>query len=739
LGKSDNEAGVQASRRRVEILWALLIVCATARRLPAQAPAGADKLTPAAVAESLAVLKRLDSVVRRNPNDGDAWYRMGMIAWALAERDHAKPPVKDLDWTMLAHLADTSLRIAAQVRKDYPQYGLMAGRFLLTTGVSITRAGSYGIFNDALENARKGSDPTTYAEVAVETGRVYWRRYDTFANRWSTISGRPCLPTQVLNGRYFQPTKADSNPVLASGARIALGEMLPAAQPLPFDVSGEADYLKAEELFKEAFHAQPSLERAYRQLAMLFVERNRWTELIDLARARIQAAPWDAWAWLTLGLGQHRTGHSLLAAAAFDSGLTILPAEERKRLDKLERILPLGDSSRYAGADDATRLAMQRLYWLSADPLWSQAAAKPRIEFLARVTYSELRWTVEELNVRGADTDRGEIHIRFGPPDLIALFDPPPDVCTVWAYNSGFLFQFTGQPTFATAKHGQEEVAAAMIEASPARWDNLPLPKIDSMHVQAARFRATRDSVDVFLAMRPPADTIIKSSDVASPVRADYWLLAGGTVAVSHDSIVPAPQDVATFTHRVARGNYVYRVEASADGARVAGRASAVVVAGPDSTGFTTSGFGMSDVVIARAMEDQPASARRWTDLTFTPVIGAAPRSARVDLVWESYALEPKANAVNYTVTVSLDKEQSLAGKIAARIVGSVSGRLVGDPTDDHLSLKFDRTAPSAPVLLDHITLALGTTPPGTYRMTVAVLDNVTGKATSRVTRLVIQ
>ena len=203
---------------------------------------------------------------------------------------------------------------------------------------------------------------------------------------------------------------------------------------------------------------------------MLLVEKNRWTELAAIARARLGAAPWDAWAWLTLGLAMHRQGGRPAAtAAAFDSAFALLPTDERVRLDRLERVVKPDDSTRIAKYDAATHSALQRLYWMSADPLWSREGNEPHIEFLARVTYAELRWTVEEMNVRGADTDRGDVHIRFGPADFVmslcaqypsncwAAFRPSPEqpqpmIRTIWTYANGFVFEFKGMPTFATAR-----------------------------------------------------------------------------------------------------------------------------------------------------------------------------------------------------------------------------------------------------------------------------------------------
>ena len=40
-----------------------------------------------------------------------------------------------------------------------------------------------------------------------------------------------------------------------------------------------------------------------------------------------------------------------------------------------------------------------------------------RLEFLARVVFADFRWTDDDLNLRGADSDRGDIYVRYGPPD----------------------------------------------------------------------------------------------------------------------------------------------------------------------------------------------------------------------------------------------------------------------------------------------------------------------------------
>lgn len=724
--------------RASHLLFGALLVCAPS--LAAQGPEGSRTLSAGAVAESLAVLDELNQALRANRNDAAALHRRGLIAWALSIRARTEPRIRGLDWTSLGRMADTSLRLAALIEPHSPEYLLQAGRYLLASGVSLARATSYGMFEAALEVARN-SEPSIHAELAVETGRVYWRRYDALADSWMTIgSGRPCLPTQPVVGTYFLPTKADTAERLAWGSRIIKSELAPYAMPRPFEVAGERDYLQAEAFFREAFAALPTAELPFRQLAMLLVERRRWGELAETSVEKLRHTPDDAWGWLSFGLAKLRLKEPAIARLAFDRGLAALPDDERRRLDQLERVLPL--RFRFpAGSDSvAIRAALERLYWLSADPLWADDFAEPRLEFLARVVHSELRWTVGEMGVRGADTDRGELYVRLGPPDLIVALRPPPDMCTMWVYDAGMLFTLTGQPTFGTSRHTADEMTAALLETSPARWDNVALPTIDSIPTRIARFRAEPDSVDIVVAAVPPVERIQAAADVRGAVRTDFWVMRGGLQEVARAierNATGAPQ---LYTHRVARGNYTFRIEATADGSMRAGRAGAVVVAGPDTTtGFTTVGFGLSDILLARTIERGPGAPRRWRDLVTQPLVGAAAAASDLAIVWENYELGSRDGTAEYEVTVVIERERSATGRIAARISTAVTDRIGVDQANDRVSMSFSRLTAHADALVDHVNLSLGATPAGSYLLSVRVADKVTGRVTMRSTRFTIQ
>ncbi len=734
------------------VLFASLAVWIACSPLAAQAPKGSAILGAAAIADSLAVLKTLDSAIAKNPQDAAAWYRRGMVAWVLYERDRSEPPIAGLDWTTLGRLADTSLRIAVQLDEGNTRYRLMAGRFLLGSGVAVTRLAAEPFFESAVDAARKSGDKPLFAETAIEYGRLLWRRYDALANR----------RMEVVPGTGIRSVREGAYPCLK--ATPPCGGTSPLSPPIPpplsamvikdgilsgsIELQGEGnDYFAgASALFQEAYAADPTNPRAVRSVAMVLAERSQWRDLATFARRHVGQQPQDAWGWLSLGLATHRLGDNVTASASFDSALKHLDVRDRARLERIDRVLPPADSARRSSGSAAERAAYQRLYWAMSDPLWSRGGNESHTEYLARVTFAELRWTVDELGVRGADSDRGDIYIRYGPPSFVAAFGAqagstgsnPLDaitLTTIWEYDAGLMFVFIGQPTFATARiaRDDENTVQAIRQAQPARWDNIALPSVDKMPLQTARFRGGRDSVDLLLATAFNVEPIRASATTRSAVRGDLWLLNGSAGVAWRDSVIPATDGVRTWTRRVAPGAYIAHIEASSEYATRASRAAGVVDAsGNASGGFGLYGFGISDLLITTRAEPRAGVAKRWSELDVVPVVGALRHGAPVTLVWENYGLGAKGGNAHYEVVVTLSRQQSLAGRIAASITGALARVARVDRGDDRVAISFERTVPHAPAFVDYVTVALNSTPAGQYTLSLQITDRVSGKVVTR-------
>lgn len=738
-------------RIRVGLLCALaapLVAGLTAPEALAQRPAGADTLSPQAVAESLKVLATIRRQLDRDKNNAELWYHRGMLAWALHDRDRASGGLRELDWTRLAREADSSIRIAASIAPKNARYQLTKGQYFLGTGWIPVRVQSYWAFNNALEAARESGDSRLIAESLVEKGRVHWRRYDP-----SSFGG---IPAEIQDEIRIEARRVAGDSALADSLQVRdIGE-LDATQVVTREslragraivsqqfrrtdggFDNEIDYVQAEQYFREAYDADPTYLRGYQQLAMLFADRHRWPELAALARGRIRQEPGDAWAWMTLGLAAHRMRDTRQSAAAFDSGFARLDPLERGRLDNIARVLRPSDAEAIKAWTPGRRALEEKFYWQWSAPLWSREEDQARPEFLARVTFAELRWTVAELGRRGIDSDRGTVHVRYGPADGRAAGR----MGETWWYDyARLVFVFNGMPTFGTAYFADADLALDRMDSIPARWDNVTVGRVDSLPVRIARFRASDDSVDVVFSTHPPIAGIRAAAAVDVPARADFWLFDTRSTAPLHITEHTRQAGARAVTRRVPVGSYVYRFEASAEGSLHAARAMSDFVAGADRvSGFHTTGFGISDVLLAGRAEPRGAP-RRWTDYEFTPSAGTIRVGEPVAMIWETYDLADRDGSSEYEVTLTLvRKYEQFLNRVRARVISALAAMVGNEQTEDRVIFRYDRSVPHAPVVTDNMTLVLDDVPPGNYDLLLDVRDKVTGQTTSRLLRVVVR
>jgi hypothetical protein len=472
----------------------------------------------------------------------------------------------------------------------------------------------------------------------------------------------------------------------------------------------------------------------FRRYATLLADQKRWTLLASLAHNQTVRTPSDPWTWMALGLASHRLSDDKTAVAAFDTALQRFPSDERRRLDRIERVLGPVDAANFARMTDSSRALTEAFYWRNQNPMWSISGADARTEFLARVTFAELRWTQEEINLNGVNTNVGNSYIRTG------IRNGGPDIFCDQSRVAWYVANDT-----------------TVLQGPAAAWKGVPRVRIDTIPAQIARFRASGDSTDVFLATLPPTAKIAKASQVSGPVRTDFWLLAGGLTDVARDSVRATDSLPQVFRHRLPPGGYVYRTEASADGALLAGRGTGGFVTGPDKrTGFTLTGFGMSDVLVALHAEPRGKAAQRWTDFDVTPLVGAASQNTQISLLWENYEFGQEGGSARYALVITIQREPPPAGphydaqgryvapplitpgKIAAAIASQDVGKVAVTRTDEKVEFTFERTTPYASIIADHVEISVGKTPPGKYILTLRVTDHVSGSTTGRSQRLTV-
>jgi len=494
---------------------------------------------------------------------------------------------------------------------------------------------------------------------------------------------------------------------------------------------------------------------------MAYAERKQWPNLATVAALRARQFPLDFQAQLALGLAYHRLANEAGATRAFDSAFVLLDETEANRLKNLARILrprapkalqgQISDSASWLKLPSSQRDGLEAMFWMMSDPLALTQENELRLEFLARVVFADFRWTIDEMALRGADTDRGDVYVRYGPPDFeMSLGGSETDsrITLVWDYNSKLTFFFDLQPGFATGRVSffDRNYVETLRDAIPVSFANVPATRLlDTIPMRIVRFRSGADSSDAVIAARVPIDSLVRATPLDRvPVDIDLRIfdqfvkvrgLESDQLTFARDS-ANAPLDRA-WTRRVGPGINVVRVEALQAESKRGARAMLRL----DPT--TNVGFGMSDVLFGNKPELRRGvtTPLRWRDVAITPNAGRIARGSALGLLWEMYDLVPKNGTTSYRVAITVERENRMgAVGFAVRVLDNL-GRAVGRAQQfrDRFTISFDRQGSALPVLVEYLSLDMTQAPSGGYRLRVEVTDLANQKKTARNTEFRIR
>jgi len=681
-------------------------------------------------ADSLSALHAMDAVLRGNHTDGAAWHERGVLAWRLSNAEKRTGYMKRAANDSLLTLADSSLRLATKYNSASPEYLVDLGKFDLTSNSSSVRSHATSLFEKALDLARKAGDSLGISRASDQLGMTWWRRYLDHANGH--------IYSVVLKNIKDRTALRDPRTI---GYFINTETIRTAAQ----DWSGQTEYFSAWDGFSKALQADPSNASALRHSYMALADRKRWVEMQHIARVRLNQDSSDAWAWLADGLATHRLDDDAASSIAFHRGLALLPESERSRYERLSRIFTTKDSVETADLPPSEQANLQRMYWLMADPLWTQADNAHRLEFLSRVVYAELCFGVEEFDIHGADTDEGEVYVRYGPPPAVISIPPDPfgshthDIRVLWWYASDEAFLFDQLPTFGvvTLEPYDKGEVRHLRDTIPVVWRNAgDTHLVDSINVNAVRFRAPGDSGDVFVEAQVPVTRMLSGIDLIrgmlEVVFEGFTWRADSVFRRTDERVVNFARadsnQIRTWSERIGPGTFLYRVEAlQPDAMRGARGASRIELTNEH-------GFGLSDLLVAASVTPKPGVApERWSDFDITPNFGHVRRGHSFSLLWETYGLTPDSGSDAYNVSITVSRAKSTGiGAFVAKIVGGVAGAVgLSRSGADSVALSFPRKVPAHDASVDYVTLDMADAPAGVYHLDVTVADEHSGRRVS--------
>ena len=692
-----------------------------------------DAILYAARGDTAAALDRLERATRLAPGLAEAHYRRGLL---LANQ--AGTAIGDL---FKRRAAAGALDRAIRIDNNNPYYLLELGRLRLKQG--FMRIAAARLFNRALRAAREKGDPAVVAEIEGELGDIYQRRYQSLANR------------RLLTGSVFRfdPDEAIDNPHYA---RDFLAQ-----RTSEIDDAGELDLRLAEEHYRAGVATWMAHDASTAGLLGLLYDKMRYEEFLEVARGFVRAAQDNARAHLFYGLGLWRLNREREANRAFARALRMMSPAHRAQITDLSVILRRNDAGRYQQLSSAQRAEFDRIYWSANDPLLLTRVNEHQLEHLARVAYTDLRFTSKDLNLRGWATDRGAIYIRYGPPPVIASFAPNVSrigddiellgkVVTVWFYPERNLrFVFYGPPGYNFARFAGEfkTYAEDARYTSPVRYDNVPVNEaLDSIPVQTAALRPVGDSADlgrtqlVFYAGLPLKRMVAGVDLAEGPLESGLFItdpLQREVLSRNQQETVKFGSEdqfeTRTYFAQLKPGEYLYRVEARQPVTRRAARGMSRISV----ESFDRAALQLSDIILADRVAPRVEEPGALSDFLVDPnaAMRYTPGDA-VHLYWETYNLQPDSAATVRFETELVIRVQSIErSEFGARVVGGLLDAVGASARGDEqvtLSYESEKVLAGRDRIPSWLAVDLAGAPNGTYTLEITVTDLMSGQAAVR-------
>jgi GWxTD domain-containing protein len=689
-----------------------------------------EALALAGRGDTTVALELLERATDQSPRHLEALYWRGLML--------SRTTTLSMGDTPRRFIANRMLSRANDIDPTNSRYLVELARIRLKT--PILRVEAERTFRKALAVAEASGDPAQIAEVAYEMGEIKHRRYLTGRDRWMYTT------TNVI----FDP--------IASRARLHYTREFLENLSQPIANSAQVDRVEAEELFRKSIKAQPLHARAVVSLMGILYDQKRYWEMQSVAApilATDSAAPRVV---LAAGLAAYRLNNLTLADTLFTRALARFPEETRKEITHLGRITRVGDSVRIEGLNPADRARTDSAFWEAADPLLSTPVNEARLEFLARTAYADLRFTDDDTRQIGWRTDRGQIITRYGEPPVVATFPPTTDadardavgrVITVWFYpRTEVEFVFTGPPAMNVALFAGNHrgFAEEQRNEAPFLLDNVPISLAsDTVPMQVARFRGnSATTAQLMVAASIPTERFYRDAEIdVGALEVSVRLGPLAALRVAHLDTVDVPLPMPRRTARLwvdtlrADANYRVRVEARDPALQNAhGRAQTDFTTLP----YDTTKLSLSDLVFANRLVSPTAVVERWDRIGLVPRGDLVfPQRDTMSVYWENYGLQPDADGrVKYELHILVTLEQIERGPGGLKnFFGNLSDAVGLSPEgEEQLGLRYTRNEPlnNRDRVPDLVTLGLGSSPAGRYRLELIITDRNSGQV-SRTSR----
>ncbi len=191
------------------------------------------------------------------------------------------------------------------------------------------------------------------------------------------------------------------------------------------DLSARAQraYEQAIGHLNKALEVDPRRRSVYDELMQIYALKGEYDEALEMLQELYRFFPEDPALWTYLGLTHYRLKNMDAADKSFSSAFEFMNPEVTAAYQNLDLVLP--DDEKRSYKDDPVAYASR--FWTSKDPRYLTPYNERKLEHYARLAYADLLYGVSELDLRGWETQRGHILVRYGVPKSDVVLVPNAD------------------------------------------------------------------------------------------------------------------------------------------------------------------------------------------------------------------------------------------------------------------------------------------------------------------------
>ncbi|MBL7980106.1 MAG: GWxTD domain-containing protein [Bacteroidetes Order II. Incertae sedis bacterium] len=292
-----------------------------------------------------------------------------------------------------------------------------------------------------------------HEEMGITYIKDYWRFRNAIAVPQYTNTNRPdrnrdrtlqAAEIQATPGTLTDPTASlEFNPGLASDPfadlvalaekqdpfgmysvtlndQFDLEEMKTQGIPVKdFTNRAEYAYKKATFHLKKAQENDPMRRSVYNHLMKVYLLKEEYREAAKMLQDMYAFFGDDPETNLFIGATQYKLGNLDASTQFFDRALAKMDTPMRTAFEDIGIILP--ETERAAYRHDPVGYATK--FWTSQNPRFLTAYNERKMEHYYRLIYADLLYSVPRLGIRGWESQRGQILIRYGVPNVEIIME----------------------------------------------------------------------------------------------------------------------------------------------------------------------------------------------------------------------------------------------------------------------------------------------------------------------------